>query len=182
MNEIKTRNSKTRELLITHYNTYPKLQPEDVFKFLFHGACGAEHLVSDEARALEYIRRELATLEEENVKYIDMLDGEYVRVHLSLLKLGLSAEELARIFCLSAKKEPDGISLLEEKLQVARELVQEGILPFDASEFDGKIAEWRNMGYPAIHHSDIFRREYHPAYRVVSRSYLPYLLRLCDEK
>ena len=182
MNKTKLQNSKTRELLIEHCNTYPKLKIDDVFKFLYHSACGCEHLVSDEARALEYIRREFATLEEENVKYIDILDGEYVRVHLSLLNSGLSAEELARMFCLSAKKEPDGISLLEEKLQVARELVQEGILPFDASEFDGKIAEWRKMGYPAIHHSDIFRREYHPAYRVVSLSYLPYLSRLCDEK
>ena len=182
MDKIKQQNEKTRELLTEHLSAYPMLQIDDVFKFLYHSACGCEHLVSDKARVLEYIKREYATLVEDDAARIDILDGEYIRAHLSLIDLGLGAEELAEMFLLSAVKEPSGIELLEQKLEVAREMVAEGILPFDAAGFEAGVSEWRRMGYPAIHHSEVFRREYHPAYRVVSRRYLPYLSQLCEDK
>ena len=44
---------RTRALLIGHYQAYPKLQIQDIFKFLFQSAFGCEHLVSDEEKALQ---------------------------------------------------------------------------------------------------------------------------------
>jgi uridine kinase len=105
----------------------------------------------------------------------DKLDGAYTRVYLSALSRGLSAETLARLFCLSAKKEPDGKELLEEKLQVARELIADRSLPLDIEDFDQKLADWLSAGYPAIHHSDAFRSEYRPAYRVIADRYAEFL-------
>lgn len=55
MNE---RTNTTRERLIEHYRSYPDMQAEDIFKFIFHSAFGCEHLVSNESAALEYIKRE----------------------------------------------------------------------------------------------------------------------------
>ncbi len=164
----------TRELLIKHYQNFPKLQTEDVFKFLFQSSYGCEHLVSSESRALDYIRREYEAMSEQHI-LTDKLDGAYTRVYLSALSRGLSAETLARLFCLSAKKEPDGKELLEEKLQVARELIANRSLPLDIEDFDQKLADWLSAGYPAIHHSDAFRSEYRPAYRVIADRYAEFL-------
>ena len=160
--------AKTRALLLEHYKKYPKLRAEDIFKYLFQSAFGCEHLVSDYSAALNYIKKEL-----ENVSALptlDELDGEYTRVHISCL----APETLARLFCLSAKKE-EGLEALKAKLNVARELVADGTLSLDADEFEKKLNAWRSAGYPALHHSDAFREAYHPAYRVISNKYVKFL-------
>ena len=185
MNE---RTNTTRERLIEHYRSYPDMQAEDIFKFIFHSAFGCEHLVSNESAALEYIKREYAATLERKQPRVEQLDGEYVRLHLSCLSDGLSPGTLARIFCLSAKKEENGKEKLREKLEVALELVREGDISLDRKDFERKLDEWREAGYPALHHSDLFRAEYRPAYRVISKKYAEFLPlfesidRLCREK
>ena len=106
---------------------------------------------------------------------VEDLDGEYSRVHLSVMDRGVSAEELGGLFYQSAKKELYGKEELERKLEVARELVIEGKLPFSSEEFNKAVDNWREFGYPAIHHSDAFRNEYHPAYRVIANELLELL-------
>ena len=167
--------TETKKLLINHYRAYLKLQAEDIFKYLFQSSFGCEHLVSSEEAALAYIKREYESLTEHPSTLTDKLDGAYTRVHLSALSGGLTPETLAKLFCLSAKKEPDGKILLEEKIEVARELISDGTLPLDAQDFDKKLASWRAMDYPAVHHSDAFRSEYHPAYRVIADRYADFL-------
>ena len=174
-------NDQTRELLTSHFRTYPNLQVQDVFKFLFQSAFGCEHLVSDEEKVLSYIKNEYSALNKALTPQTDALDGNYSRAYLSWLNVGLSPATLARLFCLSAKKEPDGLALLEEKLGIARELIEEKVIPLDLDEFDGKLYEWKAAGFPAVHHSNVFREEYRPAYRVVSNKYtsiLPLLAKI----
>lgn len=160
--------TKTRTLLLEHYRKYPLLQTEDIFKYLFQSAFGCEHLVSDLSAALNYIKKECESLK--SLPTLDELDGEYTRVHISYLE----PETLARLFCLSAKKE-DGLAALEAKLEVAKELIADGSLPIDGEEFAKKLGAWREKGYPALHHSDAFREAYHPAYRVISNKYAKFL-------
>ena len=175
MNKITEKSEKTRKLLIKHYQTYPQLQIEDIFKYIFQSAFGCEHLVSNESAALDYIKSEYDSMSENKSHFFEELDGRYCRVHLSYLNAGLKPATLARLFCLSAKNEPSGKCLLEQKLETAKMLVGEGALPFDKNEFERKLSLWREQGYPAIHHSDIFRSEYAPAYRVIDKRYVGFL-------
>lgn len=170
----------TRKKLLLHYEKYPALEVQDLFKYLFHSTFGCEHLISSLERVTEYLGREANEVTESGRDATEELDGEYVRLHLGCLGLGLRIQTLARIFYLSAKKEPEGIKRLEEKLSVAREMVREGTLPLSAAEFDSLADEWRNMGYPAIHHSNTFREQYHPHYRVIARKYAELLPGLCE--
>lgn len=173
------RNKVTRNRLIRHAHFHPMLEAEDVFKYVFQSVFGCEHLVTDEAKALEFINREYEreyeniSLQNDNV--LEKLDGEYSRVNLASLTLGLSPETLARLFCLSAKEEPCGKALIEEKLDVARELVKSGDIPLPSADFEKQIAKWKEDGYPAVHHSDTFREFYHPAYRVIANKYANFL-------
>lgn len=167
----RTDTQKTREALLGHYHAYPGLQIQDIFKFLFHSAMGCEHLVTDERAALAYIQKEFATLPPDLPMQAEPLDGDYSRVPLALLRAGLSAQTLARLFCLSAKAEPEGKALLQQKLQVALELTAQGLLPFDSKELAEQIAAWAKPGYPAIHHSEQFRAQYRPSYRVIANRY-----------
>ena len=49
-----------------------------------------------------------------------------------------------------------------------------GELPLDINDFNEKLRKWRDMGYPAIHHSEDFRSEYRPAYRVIANRYVKF--------
>ena len=165
----------TRARLMEHFQTYPCLRAEDVFKYLYQSAFGCEHLAADFATVLAYIKREAESLQDSPLPQTEPLDGLYSRVHLGWLRHGLRPETLARLFCLSARTEEDGASALREKLAVARDLVANRDLPLEPSEFDRKLAQWAASGYPAIHHSEAFRAAYHPAYRVIANRYANFM-------
>ena len=175
MNNVTNQSKSTRERLIEHCRAYPALQAEDIFKYIFQSAHGPEHMISDEIAALDYIKREYASISKSVPPLTEALDGAYSRVHLSHLNGTLTPETLAKLFCLSAKKEASDKTALEQKIQVAAELVDTGSLPLDRHDFERKLALWQTQGCPALHHSDAFRATYRPAYRVIASDYVPYL-------
>lgn len=166
--------TKTRQLLLGHYRTYPKLQLQDLFKFLHQSAFGCEHMVSALEAATAYIRQERQSCCVSD-RLIDALDGAYSRVHLSCPDCCLSDETFGKLFVASAKPEPNGDQALEQKLSVAQALVEEQALPFPPDAFKKALEDWKALGYPAIHHSDAFRAAYQPAYRVIANRYVPFL-------
>jgi len=167
---------KTRNLLIAHYEKYPKLQIQDILKYIYQSSFGCEHMVSSLESATSYIRSESEKCISESTDIAEALDGNYSRVHLSCIKKGVNIDELGELFFLSAKKEVNGLVNLEEKLGVAKALVTEGALPFSAAEFDTVIEKWKAEGYPPLHHSDVFRENYHPSYRVIANRYVGYII------
>lgn len=169
------KNEMTRKILIEHYNKYPKLQIQDVFKYLYQSSFGCEHLVTSQKAVTEYICDEYRNISCEAKPVIEKLDGNYCRVHLSYLNSGLSADTLGKIFSFSAKKEIDGQNNLIDKLLVAKSLVFEKVLPFNLTEFDKELKKWENNGYTAISHSDVFKNEYKPSYRVIANEFVPFL-------
>ena len=167
--------NKTKELLLNHYNTYPLLQIRDIFKYLHQSTFGCEHMVSDEEKAVSYIKSEYENCRNTNKAKTEILDGDFCRVHLSHLSDGLCAETLGRLFYMSGQEKTGSLSALQDKLTVARNLICENALPFSSEDFDKELDDWKNNGFPAIHHSDVFRKAYNPAYRVISNKYIPFL-------
>ena len=175
MDKTIEKNAKTVERLKNHIGRYPKSEINDIFKFLFQSSFGCEHLISNRSAAAEYILREYeGSLSVEN-NLADELDGDYSRVHLSCLNDGISIDTFAKIFCLSAKKEEKGYEDLRVKLAVTEEMIKRGDLAYDHDDFIKKLSEWRERGFPALHHSDRFRDEYRPAYRVIANKYVEYI-------
>ena len=168
--------NRTAERLLAHYRAYPHVTPEDVCKFLHQSTFGCEHLVTDEQAAIDNIRKETDGLNVSEPRMtIEPLDGNFSRVHLDCLAAGLSARTLGKLLCLSSKLCTHDVGELEKKLDVARGLVSDGRLPFDEQDFADTLDAWKEQGYTALHHSDAFRTEYRPAYRVIHNRFLPYL-------
>ena len=172
---------QTRRLLLRHFEQYPAAEITDLFKYLFQSAFGCEHFVSSPERAIEYIRREFSATETFYGNALTDLDGDYCRVSLSCLQDGVSPETLGKLFCRSAKKEPEGKARLDAMLHTARDLIAEGALPFTPTDFDQALAWWESNGFCPVHHSETFREAYRPAYRVLSKEYaklLPMLAKI----
>ena len=165
----------TRRLLIEHCRKYPALQVRDLLKFLHQSSFGCEHLISSPDKVTEYIRQEFAECGDFAEEGIEALDGPYSRVHLGYMKQGISAETLGKLFFLSAKKELNGAALLKQKLETAKSLTGDGLLPFSAEELACAVEEWERQGYPAVRHTEIFRAAYRPAYRVIANEFIAFL-------
>lgn len=166
---------RTCKLLIMHYQTYPKLQIQDLFKFIYQSSFGCEHLLSSQGTVTEYIQKEYDSISHHNQATIELLDGGYCRVPLSYLDQGLHADTLGKLFFFSAQKEENGQKDLIKKLNAAKDLISQKRLPFTLDEFEKAVQEWEANGYPAVHHSEVFREAYHPSYRVIASKYIPFL-------
>ena len=162
----------TKELILYHYNKYPKMQLTDLFKLLHQSAMGCEHAVSSLEKAIEYLKAEIIAPHNKGIDEIEILDGEYSRVYLGCIGEKLTAERLGELFFLSAKCEKQGIDALKTKLEIAKQLIADKLLPFDIKEFNCACEKWKKQGYGAVHHSDIYRNEYFPAYRVIENRYI----------
>ena len=160
-----------RDFLRAHCARYPELALQDVFKALYQSAFGCEHLIADPSAAADYIRAEAARSGDRISELVELLSGDYCRVHLGILQDGLSAETFARLFALSARHEECGREKLEAMLTALQTMADAGELPFSAQETAEAVERWRKDGFPPLHHSEIFRQNYAPAYRVLRRDF-----------
>ena len=160
-----------RDFLRAHCARYPELALQDVFKALYQSAFGCEHLIADPSAAADYIRAEAARSGDRISELVELLGGDYCRVHLGILQDGLNAETFARLFALSARHEECGREKLEAMLTALQTMADAGELPFSAQETAEAVETWRRDGFPPLHHSEIFRQNYAPAYRVLRRDF-----------
>ena len=166
---------KTRELILSHFEKYPKLGIKDLYKFLYQGVFGPGHMIPSRSAAVDYIVSEFKACTLRGATVTEELCGDFCRVSLSCLNDGLSADTLGGFFYLSAQGVEADRAAFEEKLKVLEELIQSGTLPFSLAEYREFTEELKSAGYPAVHHSEAFRENYHPAYRVISKKFIPFL-------
>jgi len=165
--------------LLNHFKEYPLLEPQDAFKFLYHGIFGCEHMISSEEKVIEYIKNESKTASKHS-RLVEPLFGNYARLNLDILNSGLKAETLGKLFFLTSEKEKGSPDDLLKAIEVLKELAEKNQTPFKEEKLITALSEWKEKGYPAIHHSETFRQNYHPSYRVIYRGFIKLLPLLCE--
>ena len=157
--------SRTVDLLGGHLQKHPAAQVQDAAKFLYQALYGSGHLVADPRAVEDYLQEEADGLPlERRVPLFEPL-GQYVRMDLGALKM-LSIETMAAMFIASAADEPEERTELAAALD---EMVSKGL--FDDEKSLAWIAEYKEQGCPAVHHSENYRAVSGPAYRVVKEEY-----------
>ena len=148
------------------------LEIRDLFKFLFQSCFGCEHLVTDYSTALSRINGEIELSSLDDLPGVELLDGDFCRVHLKCLDDSFTPEELCRLFIASSEKQADCIEKLEKCLADLISACENGFIPFEADAVKSETEKWRAEGFPPVHHSDKFRNAHHPAYRVIKKELL----------
>lgn len=167
------------ERILAHLRTYPSARITDVFKFIYQSTHGCEHLISSNDGIVERIREEYASLPAGTAPLTERLGGGYSRVHLGCLGEGLRAETLAWLFARSAKTEAGAAEALAAALDTLKDMASQGLLPFDHEQLAQEIRAWEREGFGAVRHSEQFRQDFHPAYRVIANEYARLLPLLC---
>lgn len=153
------------------------MQPDDLYKLAHQAALGSEHAVRSEAAARAWLERELAGMGSGPPEpLLDPIsaDGSILRVHLrTYIQAGHDPEALLAAFIQSANQVKGSSQDLRDCLVVLLELAGSGQIDFEAEELRALFARMESADWPARHHSDIYMRAYHPAYRVIAREFLP---------
>lgn len=164
-------------LVSCHVARYPKMLLADVYKLLHQRCLGNEHAVTNADHARRWLVRELDQLREGPAEpLIDAIsaDGQLVRIHLRpFVRESRDVDVLVNAFVRTASLVDGSIEALERALSVVATATSQGALPFDTDEARAVSTGMAAAGFPAAHHSDVYRTAYRPAYRVVDRRFLP---------
>ncbi len=165
----------THELIKNLYLKYPHSEIRDMYKAIYQSVYGCGHLIADVSAAADYIWEESRTSRID----CDMTEclGEYTRVYLGAVREGLSVNTLASLLTLSAQVPlpADVGEKMTEKLDVLCGMVSDGEINYDIKEVGEFVCGMKMRGYPMCHHSDKYREEYKPAYRLIKTEYAVFL-------
>ncbi|MCL2056136.1 MAG: hypothetical protein FWH02_02825 [Oscillospiraceae bacterium] len=171
-----------KALLINQYEKYPLMQASDMLKLIYQNEFGCGHMVTDSAGCLRMIIEE-AQASAGNTpggQCIEDIGGGLCRLRLDVLRqTTLAPETLCSFFMQTANSHIGSAEGFEEKAAVLLSLCEGGVLPFDAREISRLLAESRANGHPPVRHSEQYRAEYSPAYRVVSKAFCDFLPLFC---
>ena len=114
---------------------HPGMTPQDAVKLCFQAAFGAEHILSDKIKAMEYLREEYSRTPARDIDVFEPISEEFARCNIAAWKYkGLPIEWLFEMFYQTAKKSrKNSSSLFMEYLEIVSTPAEEGILPFDNS-------------------------------------------------
>lgn len=189
-----------KEILQRHFETYPKMQVTDAVKLLYQSEFGGGHMIANPVKSLGWIKNEWAQVcgagndevvdcADENAREVengadaplsgcrDVLEyigGGICRVSLHALADGLAPETLNQMFVKTADRTVGSVEAFEKKLDMLRALCAAGAAPFCAEELEQYLEKYKAEGYPPVSHSETYRENYHPSYRVVSTGYTRY--------
>ena len=159
-----------------HIARYPNLELIDLYKLLHQSALGASH-----ASAADDILEKEFNLEWDNLTgvhvepAIDPIspDGKIARIHLrSYLSQDYSKDDLLMAFIRTANAQNGSQEKLKKFCNCLRDLSKAKQLPFNPEDTEAFLNDVENKDYPTLKHSNIFKKEYEPSYRIVHLDYL----------
>jgi hypothetical protein len=161
------------ELLTQHMAWYPLMQIQDVYKLVYQGVMGSEHMLPSREEYGRQLAKEYEALQTgSTLRLFEPVraDGELLRINLRPYK--------------AKKSGPDGLisPLVEtaklvfgtkDELRLAWDgflqlFLQGDGLGFVADEARRFTEKLEQQEYPPVHHSEIYTRNYQPAYRLIA--------------
>jgi hypothetical protein len=166
-----TQREAWQQIVLAQATRHPSWQLPDVYKLSFQASLGSEHAAPSEAAARRWLEQEVASLGSgpagPPIEPISP-DGRLARVNLRpYLAAGGSLNALLGAFLQTAARWQGNRETLRWYIDWALELTEAGKLAFSPSEARTYFEHLAEAGFPAAHHSDPYRQNYHPAYRVV---------------
>lgn len=152
-------------LVAEQLTRYPAAEPVDVYKLLYQGVRGPEHLLASPelfAARLQAEYEAVSGAEDGPLWEPVRPDGTLGRLHLRPYKA--RGGEIAALLaaCLeTARRRWDPAATLVQ--------VWQSVAASRGREWQALDAQLAAQGYPPVHHSERYRAAYGPAYRLVGR-------------
>jgi hypothetical protein len=164
-------------LLKQHLDWYPHMALRDVYKLLYQGMMGAEHLISSPEEFARRLQLEFEHLLPDSQER----SFEPVRPDQTLLRLNLrpyksrqvGIDRLITPLLETARLITGDLAQLQSTWLSFTQLCEhEQLTNFNVPEVH-RFNRWlEKMEFPAVHHSEPYRSEYQPAYRLIAVQYV----------
>jgi len=153
----------------------PAMQVEDIYKLLYQGTMGVGHLLSRPQVASDRLKAEMATTE--NVAISEALveditiDQPMVRINLRpYATTGLPTDLLLTGMLQTEHVFSPSLVRLIQAWNEYREMEEKHCFPGERKGISPFNEHLSSARYPVQHHSPIYRKCYHPSYRIMAKS------------
>lgn len=150
-------------ILRRNIKKYPMMEIKDSIKIIYQNEFGGGHLIEDEEKSLTFLEDEYKSLDKTLVQKNDLF--EYIGNGISRLNLseydslGIPLYYLNRLFMYSSNNKKGDLNRFKHKLELIYELDK-------FSNIEEVLNDYKDNNYPPISHSQIYRENYNPHYRV----------------
>jgi hypothetical protein len=163
-----------KKVLLEHANKYPKMNVSDAVKLIYQNEFGGGHLILNPENSLKYLIYECHNTVNFNQEYeYEDIGNGLVRVNLYFIK---DNEEKIRkineIFVTSANEHKGNLNSFIEKLDLLRTLTIQNNFNFSIMDLDEYLKEYKKNNYPMVSHSQTYKDNYYPSYRIVLKKYI----------
>ncbi|UCE29695.1 MAG: hypothetical protein JSV85_02975 [Candidatus Bathyarchaeota archaeon] len=159
------------KLVRQHQELRPSLEVVDVYKMLYQGVFGVQHILHSKARRI--LEEEMSALETSEFRKEPLIesisiDNLMVRINLRQFKMrGLSSDDLYLAMVRSARERKGTRKAFLRLWNQFESAVKAGKLNFKRSSLEEFRKKVKKESFPPYHHSERYRRLYRPAYRIV---------------
>ena len=164
-----------KNIILEHVKKYPLMEIRDIAKLIYQSEFGGGHMILNSQMSLNRIQEEYRSLGQEALEVpsvVENIGNGLARIYLSCLEHSLPAEVLNEMFVHSANNKKGTIDGLKEKMELVISMCRDSLIPYSADEMLEFFESWGNDGYPAMSHSETYRQNYHPAYRVIENNFV----------
>jgi len=161
-----------KQVIADQLRLHPKLQIQDVYKLLYQAEFGPGHMIQDEQKAREMFDQEYETTYDNglHLPLDENLSEKFCRVNLWPHRQGQHDKNLLfEMFLETARTSEGSIENFKNSLNDFRELNLKFQL-FDWIDVLTFYDSVQQKNYPAVHHSEEYKRINVPAYRVISQT------------
>lgn len=163
--------TRFKRVIISHLSRYPLMESSDLYKLLYQAAMGNRHSSGSIDAVREHLMSETEKLSEgppEPVLDVISDSGDMARINLRpFLASGGDPEVLLEAFLKTAREYRGSRTRLERYGEWTIGIAEEGLLSPSLRDISEYMKTMACSGYPAVHHSAIYRKSYSPAYRVI---------------
>lgn len=156
-----------------HINRYPNMKPCDAVKLIYQNEFACGHMIEDEESSFNFLTQEYERIEysQNEIMFEDIGNG-YARLNLRGIDKNLLPLSLVNKIFVASSKVTGCKTQFEEKLMTLMELAKQGEFSFGIDELSQYLEEYKKDGYKAVSHSEEYRNEYDPHYRVINSNYI----------
>ena len=165
------------KLITSHFNRYPHIQIQDIYKLIYQGTMGVDHYLQNSETFEERLTTEMEKVQADgSLPLWEAIrpDGKLARLNLAACKAKTcDVAGLATLCYWTANLFRGNLEDLKTAWNTFQRLCHSHrIQKFKLDEVDQFSRQIEKNKFLPMHHSDIYQQTYKPAYRLIGREFL----------
>ncbi len=163
---------KLKHIIFEHIKKYPKLELQDILKMLYQNEFGPKHIAENEIECFKSLSKELQTIQyDEQEELFEDIGYGALRLNLKAIPKDTDLNYINKIIIKSADEFCGTNEKLVIKFGLLVVMAENKEIPFDIQRVRDETNAFAKNGFKPVSHSNIYKENYSPSYRVISEKY-----------